>query len=239
MESWFKNQWISKFGIPKDRVTSYRQSRQLRTHMGGLKSPIKRNDKKDVIFEGCARKPLKKMPKRLNEKQKDYLHKIFVSGIHERRKARAFDVERQMRRFKQENGEYAFKSEEWLSEQKIKDFFSRTSLTARKAHAKKNDPKGKSDVKTSKRKGSPLKFKTLLFSPPKIARTETVGPSSSEASEDEHDDEELEEEAAELAAMDDYQNSSDCITAINEEMNITNLESCPIKVRVSYCHKIK
>ena len=75
------------------------------------------NNKTDETKEGCSRRPVKKAPKRLNNNQKKYLYDIFVSGIHEKRKARAYDVEKQMRRYK-EKGEYYFTSEECLSEQK-------------------------------------------------------------------------------------------------------------------------
>ena len=45
------------------------------------------------------------------------------------------------------------------------------------------------------------------------------------------DDEELEEEAAFLEALDQCQNHSDMIDALNEEVNVTQLEKCHIKVR--------
>lgn len=117
IESWFETKWINKYGIPSERVTSFRQSRKLRTHMGSLKKPKIMNNKIDETKEGCSRRQVKKAPKRLNNNQKKYLYDIFVSGIHEKRKARAYDVEKQMRRYK-EDGEYYFTSEEWLSEQK-------------------------------------------------------------------------------------------------------------------------
>ena len=112
---------------------------------------------------------------------------------------------------------------------KIKEYFSRTALAGRKAGtAAKKDS-------NPKRKGSPLK----IFSPFKKSKKEVKEVDSAQTSdtEDEPDPEELEEEMAELEAMDEDQNHSDAIMAINEDINITNLETCPIKVSQSIHQK--
>ena len=122
IESWIQNKWIKKFGIPTGRVSSYRQSRKLVTHMGSLKIPKTMPSKKlEQTYEGCAKRKEKKAPKRLNNNQKKYLYDIFAQGFRNKRKARAYDVEKQMRRYKEDGkSEYYFTSEEWLSEKKIK-----------------------------------------------------------------------------------------------------------------------
>ena len=39
------------------------------------------NSKTENVCEGCAKRPVKKPPKRLNEKQKKYLQDLFMDGI--------------------------------------------------------------------------------------------------------------------------------------------------------------
>ena len=226
IEEWFQNKWISKFGVPSGRVSSYRQSRALVTHMESLKSPKPMNSKTENVCEGCAKRPVKKPPKRLNEKQKKYLQDLFLDGIKQKRKARAFDVEKNMRRYKMDN-QYVFSSAEWLTEQNIKNYFSRTSLTNRKAAAKKKED-DEQEAKTAKRKANPI---TKFF---KRRRTETKNVDETTSDDEFCDDEELEEEAAFLEALDQCQNHSDMIDALNEEVNVTQLEKCPIKVRISF-----
>ena len=109
-----------------------------------------------------------------------------------------------------------------------KDYFSRTALASKKAAVS-----AKKDNKVSKRKaGSPLK--NLI--PFKIFRkevTEVEDSAQTSDIDDEPDAEELEDMMANLDAMDDDQNHSDAITAINEEINETNLEKCPIRVSIN------
>ena len=106
-----------------------------------------------------------------------------------------------------------------------KDYFSRTALASKKAAVT-----AKKDKKVSKRKaGSPLK--NLI--PFKIFRkedTEVEDSAQKSDTEDEPDAEELEDMMADLEAMDDDQNHSDAIAAVNEDLNETNLETCSIKV---------
>ena len=108
---------------------------------------------------------------------------------------------------------------------KIKEYFSRTALAGRKAGTA-----AKKDSNVSKRKGSPLK--NSILSPFKRSKKEVKEVDSAQTSdtEDEPDAEELEEEMAELEAMDEDQNHADAITAINEDINVTILDKCPIKV---------
>ena len=84
------------------------------------------------------------------------------------------------------------------------------------------------EAKTAKRKAKPI---TKFF---KRRRTETKNVDETTSDDEFCDDEELEEEAAFLEALDQCQNHSDMIDALNEEVNVTQLEKCPIKVRISF-----
>ena len=120
----FVDMYIHKNGISSQyQSRSHRDARKMQFHRDSLPDidEIFLDCQKEEIYEGHAL-VFKKKHAKVSEKHKTYLRKIFMSGIETKKKARASDVEIQMR-YHKENGQYLFTSDEWLTEQQIKSFW--------------------------------------------------------------------------------------------------------------------
>ena len=81
-------------------------------------------EKEDKMFEGKSLNEQKRS-ENLNKDQVRYLTELFDEGLTGKKKARADVVEKEMRYVLKDDGTYRFPNEKWLTEARIKSFFSR------------------------------------------------------------------------------------------------------------------
>ena len=143
----FIDMYISRNGISaKYQNKTFRETRNMHFINQGLPEidPLFINYRREEIYEGYALDQRRKLAK-INVKHKEFLKKIFNDGIKNKRKANSQDVEIQMRHH-QEEGNFVFDEDEWLTSSQIKSFFHQLVTQGRYKE-------GKTDAK------SPLKKK--------------------------------------------------------------------------------
>ena len=180
----------------------------------------KLNGGKKNLSEGWAKKPPRATGKRLTTKQKEYLEKIYRLGEKKARKARANEVEKEMRRYKDpETNEYMFNRSQWLKEEKIKYFFSKfTSKIKKEKLAETEKPK----------KRTMMNF----LSPSKRQKQTHLNEDDSDDEFDQRQQETIEENSEEWDAKENANNQLELIEALEREMVLEDQkDKCPIQVK--------
>ena len=134
----------------------------------------------------------------------EYLKDIYNLGVESGKKARANEVEENMRKKKKSDGGYKFPPEDWLTESQIKSYFS--TLTAKL--------KKKQDIEKSQSK------KPSFLSPSKRPRTDIPEPTEAEIED-------------EMNQHDAYREALDKMELLERFSNDTvtdSLSSCPLQV---------
>ena len=84
---------------------------------------VAEDDASDFV-QGCALQS-KRTNKRFSKALINYLNEVYLEGERTKRKATAAQVEKDLRRARDENGKLMFDVDEWLEEIQIKSYFSR------------------------------------------------------------------------------------------------------------------
>lgn len=125
MTDYITNRFIDRFGTSVN-PQSFRQSRRIVTHFQKLPDAILFGaTEMDHVWEGKSLHEHKRAPN-LKPHQVAYLTGLFEEGMNGKKKARADIVEKQMRYSTEDDGiTFRFQPHEWLTEARIKSFFSR------------------------------------------------------------------------------------------------------------------
>ena len=133
-----KMMYISKNGCaPHYQQLSYPERRSLRFHLHGM--PTVDEEFVGAHFEDCQKGfalPKRRVAVTLNEKQTTYLKKIFEAGLQKgNKKANSAIVSQEMRSVVSTNAkgeqQRLFSQEEWLTEARIKGYFSKLAASQR------------------------------------------------------------------------------------------------------------